>query len=158
MKSKTNQKPLNQKEKTMSSDIIIGAAASDKKEKQPTINREIRSSMGATYELIDPAKIRPIEYKVLVLIKTVDDITQGGIIKPDATIEREIMSCSKGIIVQIGAEAFTTPANGGDYVADKPQIGDQVLMAKYAGLVYRDKDYNFYRFTNDKDIISIEDK
>ena len=107
-------------------------------------------------EEIDPEKLTPLEYRVLLRINHVDSITQGGIIMPGTAVEKQLFGKTKGEIVCMGDEAFTGPSGG--YISNKPEVGDTVITAKYAGSTYKDSQGYLYRFCNDKDIISIEEK
>jgi co-chaperonin GroES (HSP10) len=105
-------------------------------------------------ELIDPDKINPIEYRVLLRVAAVSDLTgTGGIFKPESLIAKEQFNNTHATVIAVGDEAFT--AATGDYVTERPKKGDRVITAKYAGNVYRDKENNLYRFCNDKDVVAI---
>jgi co-chaperonin GroES (HSP10) len=104
-------------------------------------------------ELIDPEKIIPLQFRVLVKVMTVDEISVGGIILSESEVEKTIMSKTYAEFITCSPEAFTQ--NGGDYVSNKPEKGDLVITTKYPGNPYRDKDNNLYRFCNDVDIVSV---
>jgi len=91
--------------------------------------------------------INPCGWRVLVKPQEVKEVSKGGIIlTTDATKEREQMGNTTGIVVSMGEQCF----------ADEPapwcKVGDKIIFAKYAGLLYRGKDGNQYRMINDKDI------
>lgn len=104
-------------------------------------------------EVIEPEKIQCLEYRVLVKVADAQKITDGGILKPGSAIEKELFANTRSVIVNVGAEAFL--GSNGQYIESRPQPGDVVVISKYAGLPMRDKDYNLYRFANDKDIVAI---
>lgn len=91
--------------------------------------------------------IRPVEYKVLVKPKAVEEKTAGGIYLPDQIKEKEKFAKQEGVLVAVGAIAFTDP----DWL-DRPKVGDTVLFDKYAGCTVKGKDGEEYRLINDKEI------
>lgn len=104
-------------------------------------------------EVIDPSDQNPLEYNVLLRVCSVEELTEGGIMKPETFFTKELYNKTHAVIAAIGTEAFTRP--DGDYIADRPAVGDLVITAKYAGNVYRDAENNLYRYAKDKDVISI---
>ena len=95
--------------------------------------------------------IQPVEYKVLVLPEQIEEKTEGGIILPDTTKEKEEWAQIKATLVAVGGNAFKDP----DWNEPVPQIGDQVYIAKYAGNFIEGIDGKEYRLCNDKDIAGI---
>lgn len=95
--------------------------------------------------------IQPVEYKVLVLPTKIDEKTDGGIIYPDQTHEKEEWAQIRAVVVALGGNAFKDP----DWKEPVPQIGDQIIMAKYAGNFIEGDDGKEYRIVNDKDIAAI---
>lgn len=91
--------------------------------------------------------INPVGWRVLIKPQEVKEVSAGGIIlNTEITKEREQMGNTTGIVVALGDQCF----------ADEPtpwcKVGDKVIFAKYAGLLYRGKDGLHYRMVNDKDI------
>ena len=91
--------------------------------------------------------INPCGWRVLIKPQEINEISKGGIIlTTDSIKEREQMGNTTGIVIAMGTQCY----------ADEPepwcQLGDKVIFAKYAGLVYLGKDGNQYRMINDKDI------
>lgn len=103
--------------------------------------------------VIDPASVNPLEYRVLLKVGKAEKKTNGGIILPDQSREKEEYHQIIAEVVSCGEEAFTSDKGG--YIENKPKCGDRVIVAKYAGLMVRDKDANLYRFANDKDVIAV---
>lgn len=103
--------------------------------------------------VIDPAKIQCVEFRVLLRVMESSRISEGGILKPSSAIEKEMFGKETATIVNIGALAFTDAA--GTPFPDRPKPGDVVITAKYAGITMRDKEYNLFRFCNDKDVVAI---
>jgi chaperonin GroES len=91
--------------------------------------------------------IRPVGWRILVKPKEVMEKSAGGIIlSTEKTKEREQMSNTTGIVIAMGDQCY----------ADEPTpwcaVGDKVIFAKYAGLLYKGKDGQQYRMINDKDV------
>ena len=103
-------------------------------------------------EEIDPDALQPLEYRVLLRVVEVDEITEGGLLKPESFFEKEMFAKTYAVFVSCGDEAFTD--GSGNYIRNKPQKGDRIITTKYAGNVYRDQENNLYRFCNDKDIVA----
>lgn len=91
--------------------------------------------------------INPVGWRVLIKPQEVKEVSKGGIIlTTEKSKEREQMANTTGIVVAMGDQCY----------ADEPapwcQVGDKVIFAKYAGLLYLGKDGSSYRMVNDKDI------
>jgi chaperonin GroES len=91
--------------------------------------------------------INPVGNRILLLpIEVQQKSASGIIIATEETSAREQMANTTGIVVAMGDQCF----------ADEPapwcKVGDKVIFAKYAGLLYLGKDGNSYRMVNDKDI------
>ena len=127
---------------------VSGAVQSPPKVSHKQATSEIRA-----LEVIDPDSITPLEYRVLVRVATTDDMTDGGIFKPENFHNKEMFAKTKATFISCGDEAFTN--GSGDFIQNKPENGDKILLAKYPGSPYRDEDFNLYRFCNDKDVIAI---
>lgn len=97
----------------------------------------------------DPG-VLPVEYKCLVLPITVEEVTAGGIIMPSQVVDAEQIAATEGTLVAAGGMAFDDWKD-----ARKPQVGDKLLIAKYAGVTYKGRDKREYRILNDKDILAI---
>lgn len=93
--------------------------------------------------------IDPVEYKVLVLPDPVEEVSKGGIVlSVESVKERERMAQVKGTLVAVGGNAFE------DWNS-KPEPGNRVMIAKYAGVVAPGADGKEYRLCNDKDICAV---
>jgi len=91
--------------------------------------------------------INPAGWRVLIKPQEVKKVSKGGIIlTTEASESREQMGNTTGIVVAMGDQCY----------ADEPapwcNVGDKVIFAKYAGLLYTGKDGAHYRMINDKDI------
>src|SRR3990167_9491861 len=94
--------------------------------------------------------IIPTEFKVLLLPDTVEERTAGGIIKPAERVERDQYAAMEGVIIPASPLAFTY--ENWPEGARKPQVGDRVIFAKYAGATVEGRDGVKYRLVADKDI------
>lgn len=104
-------------------------------------------------EVIDPERFAPVEFRVLLRVMKVEDISPGGIWKLDSVLEKEIFGKCTATIVSMGSQAFTL--SDGSPLPEKPKPGDTVILAKYSGLTLRDVEGNLYRLTNDKDVAAV---
>ena len=91
--------------------------------------------------------INPCGWRVLIKPQEVKDTSKGGIIiATEVSKEREQMGNTTGVVISMGKQCY----------ADEPapwcKVGDKVIFAKYAGLLYLGKDGKQYRMVNDKDI------
>jgi chaperonin GroES len=95
--------------------------------------------------------ITPVGWRILIKPKEVKEVSKGGIIlTTEASKEREQMGNTTGIVVAMGKQCYATnPA--------WCKVGDKVIFAKYAGLLYVGKDGHAYRLVNDEDITGVLD-
>ena len=121
---------------------------------------------GNIYDLVphvynlNPSGISPTEYKVLVKPKPAEEVSKGGIIMPDSTKTSEKFAQTEGVIIAQSplAHSYSTPEEWAASGASKPQPGDRILYAKYAGAWVKGKDGVEYILIQDKDICAtIED-
>lgn len=96
--------------------------------------------------------ISPVGWRVLIEPMEVREVSQGGIIlATEASKEREQMGNTTGVVIDMGNQCYQ----------DEPEpwcyVGDKVIFAKYAGLLYLGKDGKKYRMINDKDITGVLD-
>lgn len=100
----------------------------------------------------NPSGIHPVEFKVLVKLDPVEEMTAGGIIKPDMRKERDQMAETYATLIEVGGNAFTDP----QWEGRVPQPGDRILINKYSGQTPTAGDTeDLYRLCNDKDIVAI---
>jgi len=93
--------------------------------------------------MINPSGITPIFDRVLILPLQVVEKTEWGFqLNTEEASEREQLANTTGQIVALGEEI---PAG---IVA----VGDKVIFAKYAGLMYTGKDKKGYRMVNYDDL------
>jgi len=94
--------------------------------------------------------ITPILNRILIKpLIVVNQTASGIIVSTEGMSEREQLGNTTGEVIAIGPEAFD-----GKFVV---KVGDKVIMAKYAGLMYAGRDGNKYRMINDDDLTGILD-
>lgn len=93
--------------------------------------------------------IVPLGHRVLVRPLPSERVTEGGIVIPDNTAEKNDRAQIKAIVVAFGDTAWTDSTLGG-----KPwvQAGDTVVIGKYAGVFLDGKDGEKYRIVNDDEL------
>jgi chaperonin GroES len=94
--------------------------------------------------------IKPVEYKVLIKPEAVEEKTVGGLFIPAQAQDKEKFAKVRGLLVAVGAIAFTDPE-----WLDHPKVGDLVLYDRYAGSLVTGLDNVEYRLINDKEIGAI---
>lgn len=70
--------------------------------------------------------------RILVAIDKTEEKTAGGIILPDGHAEKEDMAQTYATVISVGRYAFDDMAP-----EHRPQSGDKILMAKYAGVLVK---------------------
>lgn len=103
-------------------------------------------------EEIDPATFVCKGFRILVRIKRVEEISPNGVFLPDTAIEKELFGKCQATLVHHGKRCFQEMIAAEE---TPPAIGDTVVIAKYAGLMMRDKEFNLYRLANDEDIAAV---
>lgn len=98
---------------------------------------------------IDPSKIKPTEFRVLVRLDPVDEKSPGGIIFDEKFRDRQQMAQISGELVAVGGNAFQ------DWAEPVPKVGDRVLIAKYAGDRPPLDEKDVCAVCNDKDVVAI---
>jgi len=106
--------------------------------------------------MTNPSKARPLKYRCLLLPEKVDEMAgeEKIIRKTTETIFREQTEQVKAKLIAKGSMAFTVDYTGEEY-AGAPQIGDTVLIMKFAGVIVEGDDGLDYRLINDEEIIVI---
>lgn len=99
---------------------------------------------------INPSGLIPVEFKCLVQPIEIEEVTEGGIILLDETVEQAEVAQCRARLIDVGGRAFFDWGSGRN-----PKPGDMVLMAKYAGINVEGSDGKDYRVIQDKDITAI---
>jgi len=98
--------------------------------------------------------INPILNRILLKpLYVVNKTATGIIVSSDGMSEREQLGNTTGEVVAIGPDAFKEEG----YTEPPVKVGDKVVIAKYAGLMYIGRDGNKYRMINHDDITGILD-
>ena len=106
-------------------------------------------------ETLNATGIRPVEYKVLVKLDPVEEVTSGGIIRPDMRKERDQEAQTYATFIEAGGNAFE------DWNGSVPKPGDRIVIKKYSGEypslieIPGGEDAMLYRLCHDKDIVAI---
>jgi chaperonin GroES len=95
--------------------------------------------------------ITPLDLLALVLPDPVEEVTKGGIILPDAAQEREKYNTQKATLIALGKSCHVQ-------WVEKPQPGDRILIAQYAGKMVKGDDGQDYRIVKEDDIIAMLEK
>jgi co-chaperonin GroES (HSP10) len=104
---------------------------------------------------LDPG-IRVYGFNILVLPRELEEKTKGGLILTESIREREDEAGIEGMIVAAGQFAFNFEDATGVVTPweDRPQTGDVVMFARYAGgRNFTGTDGRKYRIMQDKDIL-----
>lgn len=99
--------------------------------------------------------IEPMEYKVLVRPKTVDEKTTGGLYLPEDVKEKEQFGQMEGLLVAVSPGAFTYNYEGWPADADLPKVGDRVVFSRYQATEIKGVDGNKYWIMQDKSIAGV---
>lgn len=116
---------------------------------------KIRTYEGTVAQIaaaMNTSGIRPVEFKVVVYPKPVQEVTAGGIHLPTTKVDTDKYATQEATIVALADKAFSEADIWG---ANPPKVGDVVLFAKYAGLLRKGKDGKDYRVLNDKDVCAV---
>jgi chaperonin GroES len=97
--------------------------------------------------------INPVGNRILLKPIEIQTKSAGGIIMATESLkEREQMANTTGTVVAMGDDCYS------DEKAPWCKVGDKIIFAKYAGLMYLGRDGNAYRMINDKDVTGYLDK
>jgi len=96
----------------------------------------------------------PSGYKLLIALPEVDEKTDGGIIKAQATRQLEEVGSIVGFVIKLGPDAYQDKSKfpNGPYCKE----GDFILMRSYSGTRFNIHDREF-RLINDDSVEAIVD-
>lgn len=95
---------------------------------------------------------KPTLARIRLRIETGEQVLDSGIVIP--TNERSITGSEIGVVEEIGPMAFSPPIGDGEVPF---QVGDRVLIKRYAGTEFKSKDGRIrYRMVQDDDILGID--
>jgi co-chaperonin GroES (HSP10) len=89
----------------------------------------------------------------MVRPESFEEKTEGGIIIPESSREREEMGHVKAKLVAVGSQAFEDI----EEKSQRPVEGMTVTIARYSGYLIKGKDGLNYRIINDTDIVAVLD-
>lgn len=94
-----------------------------------------------------------VGFRVLLAPEGGETVTAGGLIIPDDAALKDQNNSVWATVLEIGLDSWS------DKLADWADIGDRVLVGKYAGKFEKSPiDGKRYRILNDLDILSVEVK
>lgn len=96
----------------------------------------------------------PTEFNVVVLPDKIEERTKGGVFLPQQAKDRDQHAATAGVLVAVSPLAFSY-ADWPEEGARKPQVGDRVLFARYAGSLTDTEKPDGYRIIKDKDILAV---
>jgi len=102
---------------------------------------------------VNNSGIKPVGVSILVLPEQVAKETESGIVLyTDGEHERHELAQTDAIVIEISDMAW------GDENKARCEVGDRVVMAKYAGMIRIGKDGKNYRLIRDVDVLAILEK
>lgn len=122
----------------------------------PTTNRNYFRTQREEYTG-NHSGLEPIGTKLLVLTDSIGDTTTFGLEVTADMVERMTLAITTGVIVAKGGAAFSDwPNSDRPWPGLLPNVGDRVIIAKYAGLMHEGKDGKRYRYIQDTDVCGFE--
>ena len=102
-----------------------------------------------TNEELDAQLPKPVGYKILIALPTVEEKFESGILKADRTIQQEHILSMVGLVLDMGEQAYKDP----DRYPTGPwcTVGDYVLFRSNSGTRFKVNGVE-YRFLNDDSI------
>lgn len=114
--------------------------------------------MLATWDGVNRSGIRALCDKVLVLCDEAADVTRGGIIMAEVSVENQKLAATSGVLVSVGPQAFAYDAHRlVHWEGERPAPGARVFFVKYAGQEYQGLDGKLYRMMEDRSIGGMEE-
>lgn len=100
--------------------------------------------------MANPSGIVPLDLRIVVKPDPVEEVTKGGIILADTTKDRQKYAATCARLIAKGDNAFREWG-----VARKPEVGDRVCYAQYAGAEQKGQDGERYVVMNDADLLAV---
>jgi chaperonin GroES len=72
-------------------------------------------------------KIEPLGYRIMLKPKDMEEVSKGGIVIPQTTVDRNKAATNEGTVVALGPDAYK------EFDTPWVEIGDEVLYSKYNG-------------------------
>lgn len=95
--------------------------------------------------------IRPVGHRVLVYVIPTERKTKGGIVVPESVADKQDLRQVKARVMAVGLSTWKDTVDGTPWA----EVGDTVLIAKFAGHVVDGDDGRKYRLINDLDITAV---
>ena len=92
----------------------------------------------------------PVGHRVLLLPEVIEKTTASGIILADEYKDKAQMAQIIATVVAVGDGCWLDTV-----VANWCEVGDRVVIGKFAGLLYDGADEKKYRIVNDMDIVAL---
>lgn len=95
----------------------------------------------------------PVEYNVVIAAEETEEVRKSGLIIPPSVKGTNDNASMVGLLVDISPLAFnydTWPEG-----SRKPQIGDRIVFAKYAGILVTGDDGKQWRVAKDRDVMAV---
>lgn len=99
----------------------------------------------------NPSGITPLDLRILVKPDPIEEVTKGGIILADTTRDKQKYAATKATLIAVGDNAY----QGWSDDSRKPQPGDRVCYAQYAGAEQKGADGERYCVMNDADLLAV---
>jgi co-chaperonin GroES (HSP10) len=99
--------------------------------------------------VVNDSGMIPVEYRCVVRLDPVEEVTAGGIIKPQMRAAMDQMAATEAVLLAVGGNAFS------DWADPVPQVGDKVMINKYAGQFREANPEDRDRLIQDKDILAV---
>ena len=96
---------------------------------------------------INDTGIEPVEFKCVVRLDPIEQVTSGGIIK--VHVDREQMAHTQATLLAVGGNAFQ------DWNGRTPQPGDRIMITKYSGITREADPTDLIRVIHDKEILAV---
>jgi chaperonin GroES len=100
--------------------------------------------------MTNPSGIIPLDMRVLVKPDPVEEVTAGGIWKPDMSKEREKYAGTRATLIAYGPNAFKEWGEGNGI-----EPGARVHYAQYTGARIKGEDGEDYVIMNDADLTAV---
>lgn len=97
---------------------------------------------------------KPVGWRLMLLVLSVPETSEGGVIMVDDHREAKSLSSPQGVVLAMGDAAFKDSAR-----FDTPwcAVGDRVLFQKYGGRMFQLRSGQHLVFLNDTEIVGIVD-
>lgn len=99
---------------------------------------------------LNQSGILPTGGHLLVLPKKVEEITSGGIILPQDTLDKEQQAATEGTLIAVGPSAWIDLDDGEAWA----EVGDKISYSRYAGVSMEGSDGEQYVLINDNDVLA----